>query len=189
MTDIADCPTITLLPQRIEFCMRLGAEIYERRRFSEHDNNLPREEVRDLRRTQEAAMSEAAMMLYLTKFLPLVHWEIGPLPGLPDLNGFIEVKRINKVRHRLLMRFKEDPSRAFVSVIGLWHPKYVLRGWRWGYDVKQFGVIDEPNPGRPCYALDLDDLWPVHSLVEEARRRPLAPPPPPPPTLPFVTPR
>ena len=161
---------IELNPQRIAFCEYHGSQRTERRRSAAHKNNLAKNYELDCLRDQRAMMAEAAAMLWLSKRIP-VTWDIGDVPGLADLEDFIDVKRVDQVGHRLIMQLDGRLDWAYVLCCGQDHPRYWLRGWHWGYEIKRLASIRDLQPNRPAHVLETEHLLQMQQLHEEIQRR------------------
>jgi len=59
----------------------------------------------------------------------------------PDFLGFIEIRTCSKSFHGLPFRpSKDNENSAYVFVLADERPKYKIKGWEWGYNIKKHGT-------------------------------------------------
>lgn len=148
---------ITLTAWRLAFC-----EQYARMRHDEtiryartKSNNASRDPINMLDRHRLGMLGEAALMLYLTRARPALKWHLyqegGDLTGLPDFDGWIDVKARSKNWHDLIVQFDDHASWAYVLALVEMTPRICLFGWCWGHEAKRAQYRADPAGGRAAY--------------------------------------
>lgn len=101
-------------------------------------------------------------------FFPWLEWHSyreGPVDDLADLGDLIDVKGVRLDRHELLVkvsRIKEGWAYLLVSAENA--PFYWIAGWRWGWELKELGVMKHSRPRCYAWPWELGDLRPVREL-------------------------
>jgi hypothetical protein len=91
-----------------------------------------------------------------------------------DLAGEVEVRSTPREYGGLLIRLEDDASRRYVLVTGS-DGRYVVRGWRWGWEVTEgiCGIWWEKAPRYPCWRVAQFELYDMAQL--KGGRYPYAP--------------
>lgn len=93
-----------------------------------------------------------------------IPWE--PTPGLDEDEGDVAGWWVRATQHetgRLLVHGNEPDTRPF-CLVTVDMPWACVRGWLYGYEVKQDRYWVEPQKGRPCYLAPQRRLSPVAQM-------------------------
>lgn len=172
---------ITLTPEDIAEGEKAGSERHElrRRQGAQHQNNLERDDARDLPRDKRSATVEYAAHLALgTRY-----WDrfsrrtLGPKQA--DLDFFIDVKDRTLDRFKLIIPLKADPNWVYLSVCSELWPTFCIKSWCWGKEgmlerFNQDPVGDRTGVPRRAYFVDPKDMSVMHdapALIPIIRER------------------
>jgi hypothetical protein len=75
-----------------------------------------------------------------------------------DLADFIQVRSRRFAKYELYLREEDPRHHAYILVHYEHYPRFVIMGWRWGYEIEQFGRWDNPGGYRFAHFLPHDQL-------------------------------
>jgi hypothetical protein len=101
-------------------------------------------------------------------FLPMLTWhkfDENYQFDRADLGEFVDVKGVPFDSYSLNIQINQlNPMYAYLAISGEHHPYYWVRGWRWGWELKDRNNIVEWIKGRPTWTWPRDE--PLRSIME-----------------------
>jgi len=108
----------------------------------------------------EGAGAELAVAKYLDRF-----WTASVNSFDRDVGdvGRLQVRRVRKATHRLIVRQRDLDDHKFILVAGEL-PKFDVAGWIYGHEAKQTEYLDDPNDRESAYFVPRSALRPTKEL-------------------------